>query len=460
MPETIPFTSIRPMQSLDLLSRREMASLAAADQQVHQLFRRCALAVLNTGGDSDDAEQIYAQYHDFEVRVVPESRGLKLELLNAPAAAFVDGRMIQGIRSHLFTTLRDIVYIHHKLVEQQRFDLDSSSGITDAVFRILRNAGIVSSKVQPRLVVCWGGHSISRIEYDFSKEVGYQLGLRGFNIATGCGPGAMKGPMKGAAIGHAKQFNKDCRYIGISEPGIIAAESPNPIVNELVILPDIEKRLEAFVRLAHCIVIFPGGAGTAEEILYLLGVKMHPDNAHVPLPIIMAAPDSSAAYFTQIDRFLRDTLGDEVAAHYEIINGDPAAVAAKLKKRVKAVRRQRVEIQESFSFNWGLVIPDSLQRPFSPSHANMAALKLHRQQPLNELVAELRRAFSGIVAGNVKDFGMRAVAEHGPFQLQGDAQVIAGLGSLLEDFVEQGRMKLDTENYQPCFELASERGRP
>ena len=460
MPETIPFTSIRPMQSLDLLSQREMASLPAADQQVHQLFRRCALAVLNTGGDSDDAQQIYAQYHDFEVRVVPESRGLKLELLNAPAAAFVDGRMIQGIRSHLFTTLRDIVYIHHKLVEQQRFDLDSSSGITDAVFRILRNAGIVSSKVQPRLVVCWGGHSISRIEYDFSKEVGYQLGLRGFNIATGCGPGAMKGPMKGAAIGHAKQFNKDCRYIGISEPGIIAAESPNPIVNELVILPDIEKRLEAFVRLAHCIVIFPGGAGTAEEILYLLGVKMHPDNAHVPLPIIMAAPDSSAAYFTQIDRFLRDTLGDEVAAHYEIINGDPAAVAAKLKKRVKAVRRQRVEIQESFSFNWGLVIPDSLQRPFSPSHANMAALKLHRQQPLNELVAELRRAFSGIVAGNVKDFGMRAVAEHGPFQLQGDAQVIAGLGSLLEDFVEQGRMKLDTENYQPCFELASERGRP
>ena len=460
MAETIPFTSIRPMQSLDLLSQREMASLAAADQQVHQLFRRCALAVLNTGGDSDDAQQIYAQYHDFEVRVVPESRGLKLELLNAPAAAFVDGKMIQGIRSHLFTTLRDIVYIHHKLVEQQRFDLDSGSGITDAVFRILRNADIVSSKVQPRLVVCWGGHSISRIEYDFSKEVGYQLGLRGFNIATGCGPGAMKGPMKGAAIGHAKQFNKDSRYIGISEPGIIAAESPNPIVNELVILPDIEKRLEAFVRLAHCIVIFPGGAGTAEEILYLLGVKMHPDNADVPLPIIMAAPDSSAAYFTRIDRFLRDTLGEEVAAHYEIINGDPAAVAGKLKKRVKAVRRQRVEIQESFSFNWGLVIPDSLQRPFSPSHANMAALQLHRQQPLNELVAELRRAFSGIVAGNVKDFGMRAVAEHGPFQLQGDAQVIAGLGSLLEDFVQQGRMKLDTENYQPCFELAGASGRP
>ena len=186
MPDKIPFTSIRPIQSLDMLSQREMASLAAADQQVHQLFRRCALAVLNTGGDTDDAQQIYQQYSDFEVQLVQESRGLKLELHNAPAKAFVDGRMIQGIRSHLFTTLRDIVYIHHKLVEQQRFDLDSGTGITDAVFRILRNADIVSSNIQPRLVVCWGGHSISRTEYDFTKEVGYQLGLRDFNIATGC----------------------------------------------------------------------------------------------------------------------------------------------------------------------------------------------------------------------------------------------------------------------------------
>ena len=48
------------------------------------------------------------------------------------------------------------------------------------------------------------------------------------------------------------------------KPGIIAAESPNPIVNDLVIMPDIEKRLEAFVRLAHGIVVFPGGVGTAE----------------------------------------------------------------------------------------------------------------------------------------------------------------------------------------------------
>ncbi len=81
----------------------------------------------------------------------------------------------------------------------------------------------------------------------------------------------MKGPMKGATIGHSKQRIRDGRYIGTTEPGIIAAEPPNPIVNQLVTMPDIEKRLEAFVRARHAIVVFPGGAGTAEEILYLLG---------------------------------------------------------------------------------------------------------------------------------------------------------------------------------------------
>jgi predicted Rossmann-fold nucleotide-binding protein len=79
--------------------------------------------------------------------------------------------------------------------------------------------------------------------------VGYQLGLRGLEICTGCGPGAMKGPMKGATIAHAKQRIADARYIGVTEPGIIAAEAPNPIVSDLVIMPDIEKRLEAFIRL-------------------------------------------------------------------------------------------------------------------------------------------------------------------------------------------------------------------
>jgi predicted Rossmann-fold nucleotide-binding protein len=111
------------------------------------------------------------------------------------------------------------------------------------VFHILRHAKSLRPNIKPNIVVCWGGHSIARHEYAYTKKVGYELGLRGLNICTGCGPGAMKGPMKGATIAHAKQRISDPRYIGITEPGIIAAESPNPIVSELITMPDIEKRL-------------------------------------------------------------------------------------------------------------------------------------------------------------------------------------------------------------------------
>ncbi len=454
MAQTVSFASVRPRLSLDLLSQREMASLVQANRDVHAVYRRCALAVLNTGGSIDDARAVAASYENFEIRVVPEPRGLKLELSNAPAQAFVDGQMIEGISAHLFSGLRDIVFTHHKLNQLGQFDLASGEGITDAVFRILRNAAVVRSDTVPRLVVCWGGHSIGREEYDFCKEVGYQFGLRGMDIATGCGPGAMKGPMKGAAIGHAKQRNKDARYVGVSEPGIIVAESPNAMVNELVILPDIEKRLEAFVRLAHGVVVFPGGVGTAEEILYLLGVKMHPANAGMSLPVIFAAPKESEGWFQRIDRFLRLALGDEVSSHYEIICGDPAAVARRMKRGLREARDYRVRNSESFGFNWGLHIEEELQRPFEPSHERMAALRLEHGRPRHELIADLRRAFSGLVAGNVKEQGIQQIERHGPYLLNGDPELIALLGELLAGFVSEGRMKLDPASYVPCFRFA------
>ena len=83
----------------------------------------------------------------------------------------------------------------------------------------------------------------------------------------------------------------------------------------------------------------------------------------------------------------------------------------------------------------------------------MAALQLHREQPVHQLAAELRRAFSGIVAGNIKDFGIRAVEENGPYQLHGDPDLVQSLGDLLAAFVDQGRMKLDSRDYTPCFTL-------
>ena len=293
MSDNIVDTQVSPAGSMEVLSRAEVASLLDRSQGgLRQLFRDCALAVLNCGNELDDGKELLERYKNFSIRLLSRERGIKLDIRGAPASAFVDGKMICGIREHLFAVLRDVVYVWDEIRDNPKFDQTTREGVTDTVFHILRNAGILQPVADTNMVVCWGGHSISREEYEYSKYVGYELGLRGQDICTGCGPGAMKGPMKGAAIAHAKQ-RIGGRYLGFSEPGIIASESPNPIVNALVIFPDIEKRLEAFVRVGHGIVVFPGGAGTAEEILYLLGILQHPQNAGLPLPIVFTGPKSA-----------------------------------------------------------------------------------------------------------------------------------------------------------------------
>jgi len=349
--------------------------------------------------------------------------------------------------------VRDLAYTAIELGEAGGRDLGSSEGITDAVFGLLRNARVLQPS-DPNLVVCWGGHSINRDEYLYTKQVGYELGLRGLDICTGCGPGAMKGPMKGATIAHAKQRRRRMRYIGITEPGIIAAESPNPIVNHLVIMPDIEKRLEAFVRIGHGIIIFPGGVGTAEEILYLLGVLLREENAGLPFPLILTGPTASAPYFEQIDQFLRLTLGEAATSRYEIIVGDPAQVARRMHAGIRKVREYRIGHKDSFFFNWALHVPVEFQQPFAPTHEAMAALDLHHGRKAHELAADLRRAFSGIVAGNVKEEGMRRIEERGPFEIHGDPDMMQALDALLRAFVVQRRMKIAGE-YRPCYRVVT-----
>lgn len=445
---------VSPRGSLEMLSQLEVEALRRLGSgSAHDLFRRCALAVLNSGTAQDDAAAIFDRFHDFDIEVLQRTRGVKLRIRNAPGSAFVNGRMIEGIKEHLFAVLRDVVYIATEIDHGQGFDLDSSVGITNAVFHILRNAGVLTLTRNANLVVCWGGHSISRDEYDYTKQVGYVLGLHGLDICTGCGPGAMKGPMKGAAVGHAKQRNHQGRYVGVSEPGIIAAEPPNPMVNRLVILPDIEKRLEGFVRLAHAFVVFPGGVGTIEEILYLMGILLDPANAHHRLPVILTGPEGTEYWFEAVDRLLVSSLGEEVRELYEIHVGDPWAVAGSVAKGVRAVRQQRLKFGDAFYFNWLLEVPLSYQQPFEPTHARMRALRLSAEAPRHELVVDLRRAFSGIVAGNVKESGIRQVREHGPWELSADPRLLEPLDALLEGFVAKGRMKLDGKDYQPCYRL-------
>ena len=447
---------IRPSGVLQILSQQEAKLLSEQESpELNQLLKQCVLAVLNTGSKEDSGKALMEAFPDFHINVRAKGRGLQIELLNPPKQAFVDGELIVGLQEHLTSVIRDLVYNKNKIVDSGQFDLNDSFGITNAIFHIARNANILKPGVAPNIVVCWGGHSISIEEYKYTKHVGYELGLRNLDICTGCGPGAMKGPMKGGMLGHAKQRYPQGRFIGITEPGIIAAEAPNAIVNELVIFPDIEKRLEAFLRIGHGIIIFPGGPGTMEELLYLLSVLLEPMNKNIPFPVVLTACEAYADYFEMVKTFLLATLGEKALSRLQIINQETTEVAQTMRQGLTYVHEYRKATSDAYYFNWNLYIPEELQRPFEPTHENMAALNLHKDQPVHQLASELRRAFSGIVAGNVKQDGIERVQKYGRFKLHGDKEIIEALDGLLRQFVEQKRMKISGD-YTPCYELVVE----
>ncbi|MFP9229896.1 nucleotide 5'-monophosphate nucleosidase PpnN [Pectobacterium cacticida] len=452
-------THISPLGSMDLLSQLEVDMLkSTASSDLYRLFRNCSLAVLNSGSQTDNSKELLSRYEDFDINVLRRERGVKLELVNPPEDAFVDGNIIRSLQANLFAVLRDILFVNGQIASTGRYqnlNLENSAHITNLVFSILRNAKALHVGEEPNMVVCWGGHSINATEYLYARKVGSQLGLRELNICTGCGPGAMEAPMKGAAVGHAQQRYKDGRFIGMTEPSIIAAEPPNPLVNELIIMPDIEKRLEAFVRIGHGIIIFPGGVGTAEEFLYLLGIMMNPENSEQVLPIILTGPKESEDYFRVLDEFIVGTLGRQARRYYSIIIDNAAEVARQMKKAMPLVKESRRHTGDAYSFNWSLRIASDLQLRFEPSHENMAELNLHPNQPAEQLAGALRRAFSGIVTGNVKETGIQAIEQRGPYKIHGDPQIMKSMDTLLQGFVAQQRMKLPGSVYTPCYEICT-----
>ena len=74
--------------------------------------------------------------------------------------------------------------------------------------------------------------------------------------------------------------------------------------------------------------------------------------------------------------------------------------------------------------------------------------------PPHRLAAELRRAFSGIVAGNVKENGIRLIEQHGPFEIHGDRELLGPLDALLSSFARQRRMKI-AGDYRPCYRVVT-----
>ena len=182
---------------------------------------------------------------------------------------------------------------------------------------------------------------------------------------------------------------------------------------------------------------------------------MEPANADQYLPVVLTGPEESRDYFEQIDHFIGETLGKKARKRYRIIINDEQEVARHMGRSVRKVQTRRRKSGDAFYFNWLLNVPNDYQRPFGVSHNAVADLLLHRDLPIHDLASNLRRAFSAIVAGNVKDHGIRLIRRLGPFEIRGDHAIMGLLDTMLGSFVDQGRMKIASGSYKPCYRVVA-----
>ena len=147
---------INPTSTMNLLSQQEVNLVRqSADSPLYNLFRTCALAVLSSGTVTDNVETTLGMHKDFHINVLQRGRGVKLELINPPESAFVDGKIIVGINELLFAVLRDILFVAAKHGDVMASSMPSIA-TTNLVFDILRNAQVLQANRPPNLVVCWG----------------------------------------------------------------------------------------------------------------------------------------------------------------------------------------------------------------------------------------------------------------------------------------------------------------
>ena len=433
---------IRPeVLGIDMLRGSVAETIASRIAEAGNGFRETVAALIDIHkADNDDKRELREKYAGMTIRAEPTDRGLTLRCCGVPTESLLAGDLPERQKRQISQAVRDLI------LDPTRPEAQSESAAVSGYVRsFVARTPLLQQAPRPRCFV-WGGHAVGRAEYDFAKEVGYwDALLNGTEHITGCGPGVMKAPFKGAVVAYGKQdydkrgIHRD--YVGFSERGIIAAEAPNGLVSELVIFPDVEKRMEAFIRAAHRGRIHPGGAGTAEELLTMLGVLSHPANADIAYPLdLVERPDGD--YMRHLTDWLRTCFGDALD-HLFSVHQDSARAYA------EHVHGTNAELDWTELWNDRLYFPPEMQQPFQVTFASMEGLDLSRDQSPFQLLVNLRRFFSALVYLAVK-FPDEAEAWGGELpRIHGDPDILRATDDLIRWFDAAGRMQLHGEYRRP-----------
>lgn len=133
----------------------------------------------------------------------------------------------------------------------------------DVVESELNKAQAILEKLNNNITI-FGSARIS--QDDPLARAAYQLGKSlsdsGFNVLTGAGPGIMMAANHGAFEGKSKSVG-----LNIKLP---KEQAPNPYLDECLLFEHFFTRKVMLIKHADACVFFPGGFGTADELMEIL----------------------------------------------------------------------------------------------------------------------------------------------------------------------------------------------
>ena len=113
--------------------------------------------------------------------------------------------------------------------------------------------------------------------YQKAYELGKALSDAGYNVFTGAGPGIMEATSKGAYEGKSKSIG-----LNIDLP---REQYTNPYLDEVITFEYFFSRKVMLVKNASACVCFPGGYGTADELMEVLTLLQ--TQKMKPIPLIL-----------------------------------------------------------------------------------------------------------------------------------------------------------------------------
>jgi len=217
---------------------------------------------------------------------------------------------------HPSTADEEIIWADHESVQETRTEEERLERIDHELrlgFETLRDLG-------PAICV-WGSARTPRDdpEYEFGRQVGLEIGRRGFAVITGGGPGLMEAANRGA------------REAGVQSVGLNIElpheQAPNDHLDISLEFHYFFVRKLMFARFSCGFVALPGGYGTLDELFELL--TLNQTGKTPDYPIVLAG----AGQWDGLLDWIRSQLlarGRISAADLEIAerSDDPAEVAA------------------------------------------------------------------------------------------------------------------------------------